>query len=254
MSRWLVVVVAALLPVFAHAQVNAIPSAPHLLVKGHAEGSYVPDRFDISLRVEVTDMKPELAREKVESHMQQSFAALKSSGAMPNAIRASSLTIQPQNEYRDGKSVFTGTQVSRGVNATFDSLDKLRGFIAQLPAGPEVQVQNTRVWRSDIDRIRLDLRKRAIENSQQAAQKIAAAYGMHIKGVYSVSEVAPNFAYGIQAGSWGDVEVYNMASLPAPPAPPADVTVTGSRYPTIDLRVGSIEVQQDIYAVYLTEP
>lgn len=184
--------------------------------------------------------------------MQQLFAALKASGAMPDAIRASSLEIRPQNEYRDGKNVFVGTQVGRSIDATFDNLDKLRSFIAQLPADPEVLVENTRVWRSDINQIRLDLRKRAIVNSQQAAQKIAAAYGMHIKSVYSVSEVAPNFAYGIEAGSWDNVETYNMVGLPAPPAD-RNITVTASSIPT-DLRVGSIEVQQNIYAVYLTSP
>lgn len=252
MSRWWVLVLACLLPVSAYAQVNTIPSAPHLLVKGHAEGSYVPDRFGIALQVAVTDMKPELARSRVERHMQQLFAALKASGAMPDGIHASSLEIHPQNEYRDGRSVFTGTRVSRDVSATFDSLDKLRGFIAQLPAGPDVQVQNTRVWRSDIDRIRLELRGRAIANSREAAQKIAAAYGVHLKGVYSVSEVAPDFAYGIQAGSWGDASA--NTGIPAPPAPPASPATSGSRFPAIDLRVGSIAVRQDIYAIFLIAP
>lgn len=255
MARWLVFVLVSLVPALAAAQVNAIPSEPHLLVRGHAEANCVPDRFDISLQVAVTDKRPELARSKVEAHMREVFDGLKSSGATPDAIHASSLEIEPQTEYRDGKSVFVGTSVSRDVKATFDSVDKLRAFIAQLPAGPEVQVQNTHTWRSDIDKIRLDLRKKAIANSQEAAQKIADAYGLHIKGVYSVSEVAPNFAYGIQAGSWGDTS--EDASLPPPPPAPgslSSVTVTANALPSIDLRVGSINVQQDMYAVYLISP
>lgn len=64
MSRWFVVLVAAWLPLVSFAQVNAIPSEPHLLVKGHAEGSYVPDRFSIHLQVEVTDMRPEVQGKK----------------------------------------------------------------------------------------------------------------------------------------------------------------------------------------------
>jgi uncharacterized protein len=255
MSRWIsrvLVALLALVPALAGAQVNAIPPAPHLLVKGHAEGSYIPDRFSIQLQVTVTDMVPELARAKVEAHMQSIFAALKKNGALRDSTRASSLQIQPQNEYRDGRSVFVGTQVSRGVSATFDSLDKMRGFIAQLEAGAEVQVTGTDVWRSDIDQIRLDLRKRAMANSQEAARKIAAAYGLTIKGVYSVSEVAPDFAYGINAGSWGSASAGGVPAPPAPPAVPEAVTVTGSRIPDADLRTGSIKLQQDIYAVYLT--
>lgn len=134
MPRWIVFAAALLLPPLAAAQVNAIPSAPHLLVKGHAEGHYVPDRFTVSLQVEETDMVPDLARKKVEAHMAQILASLDSTGALRGKTSASSLKIEPQNEYRDGRSVFIGTQVSRGVHATFSDLDKLRGFIGQLKA------------------------------------------------------------------------------------------------------------------------
>ena len=254
MSRWIVLIITLLLPAFANAQINAIPAAPHLLVKGHAESLYVPDRFSVSLWVAETDMMPDKARAKVEQHLQQIFAALESNHAMRDKTAASSLQITPSSEYRDGHNVFLGTQVSRGVNATFDSLDQLRGFLAQLQASEAVQVRNTEVWRSDIDKIRLALRKRAMLNSQETARQIAATYGMSIKGVYSVSEVAPDFAYGIRAGSWGNDDSHGALAPPAPPAPPADITVTANRLPNADLRVGTINVEQDIYAVYLTAP
>jgi hypothetical protein len=78
---------------------------------------------------------------------------------------------------------------------------------------------------------------------------------MTIKGVYSVSEVAPDFAYGIRAGVWDTGDVANRSMPPpAPPAPPADITVTGQRALAPELRVGTIGLQQDIYAVYLTMP
>jgi uncharacterized protein YggE len=254
MSRLWIFAFAFLLPAVAVAQVHAIPDAPHLLVKGHAEGRYVPDRFDIDILVSVTDKRPELAREKVETHMRQIFAGLAKSGAVEKDTQASSLRIAPETSYRNGESVFVGTRVSRSVSATFDNLDKLRGFIAMLPANSEVQVQGTHTWRSDIDAIRLALRKQAIANAQQAAHKIAAAYGMHIKGVYSVSEVAPDFAYGIQAGSWGRSDGAVPALPPAPPAPPAPSLVKATGNLRADLRAGNIEVQQNIYAVYLTAP
>jgi hypothetical protein len=156
-------------------------------------------------------------------------------------------------EYRDNRNVFVGTQVSRDVSATFDNLDNLRGFLAQLQASEAVQVRSTDVGRSDIDTIRLELRKQAMLNSQETAKQIAAAYGMVIKGVYSVSEVAPDFAYGIHAGSWGSNDSDRVfAQAPAPPAPPADIQVSGNRLPNADLRVGTIDVEQNIYAVYLT--
>lgn len=242
MKHWMIAAAFLLLPVHAQAQEHTLPDAPHLLVKGHAQGRYVPDRFSIHLQVEVTDMVPEQARRRVEAHMQKIFAALDKYGALRKRTQASSLQIQPDTDYRDNKKVFNGTEVTRTVQATFDSLEKLRAFIAQLPADQEVQISGTDVSRSDMESIRLKLRKQAIVNSQQAAKRIAAAYGMKVNGVYSVSEVAPDFAYGIKAGFWNPSQFLG------------DVMVSANALPDADLRAGSIDVEQDIYAVYLTQP
>ncbi|HKZ10325.1 MAG TPA: SIMPL domain-containing protein [Rhodanobacteraceae bacterium] len=252
MSKWLPILLAALVPTLAVGQINTLPSAPHLLVKGHAEAKVIPDRFTIHLNVDVTDMSPDVARREVETHMQELFKALDANGALKDQTRASSLSIQPQTDYEDGKSVFKGTDVSRSIDATFDSLDKLRAFIAAVPADKEVQIGSVETSRSDIDAIRLKLRKAAIDNSEQAAKKIASAYGLKIIGVYSVSEVAPIFAYGIQAGSWGNGEggeVMATAALAPPPPAAAPVKVVG---PEAALRIGTQRVEQNIYAVYLT--
>lgn len=256
MSKWFAVFVMVCAPALAVAQINTLPSVPHLLVKGHAEARVVPDRFTIHLNVDVTNMSPEVAREKVEAHMGQLFKALDANGALKGQTRASSLSIQPQTDYEDGKSVFKGTDVSRSIDATFDSLDKLRTFIAAVPADKEVQIGGIRTARSDMDAIRLRLRAAAIENSKQAAGKIAAAYGTKIIGVYAVSDVAPDFAYGIQAGSWdagNEVMVTGASGVPAPPppSPPADVA---PKLSPPSLRIGTQTVQQDIYAVYLIAP
>lgn len=256
MKHLLVVLAMLGLPVIGLAQINTLPSAPHLLVKGHAEVRYVPDRFTIHLNVDVTDVSPDVARSKVEAHMRQLFGALDANGALKGQTHASTLSIQPQTDYEDGKSVFKGTDVSRSVDATFDSLDKLRAFIAKVPANKEVQIGGVETARSDMDKINSKLRQRAIDNSQEAAKKLAADYGMTITGIYSVSEVAPDFAYGVQAGSWSDVHgpqelsVTGAPALPAPP-PPADVS---PKMPPPALRVGTQIAKQDIYAVYLIAP
>lgn len=250
MPRWIAVFAALLMPAFAAAQVNAIPPAPHLLVKGHAEGHYVPDRFVVSLQVMETNMAPDLARQQVETHMTQIFAALEKNGAMRGKTSASTLQIEPKTEYRDDRRVFVGTRVSRSVHATFDNLDKLRGFLGQLKASEAVQVSGVDVQRSDADALKLELRKRAMANSQDAAKQIASAYGMSIKGVYSVSEVAPDFDYGIRAGSWGNSRA---AEGPvAPPPPPDAIAVAEMSAVGPELRVGTIDLEQNIYAVYLT--
>lgn len=255
MGKWLAAFLVALVPVLAVAQINTLPSAPHLLVKGHAEVRVVPNRFTIHLNVDVTDMSPNVAREKVEAHMGRLFKSLDANGALKGQTHASSLSIQPQTDYEDGKSVFKGTDVSRSIDAAFDNLDKLRAFIAAVPADKEVQIGGVQTARSDMDAIRLRLRSAAIENSKRAAQKIASAYGVKIIGIYAVSEVAPDFAYGVLAGSWGnsnEVSVTGATGVPAPP-PPAPQAMTAKVLPPA-LRAGTQTMQQDIYAIYLIAP
>ncbi len=252
MRKWLVALTAAFVPMLAWGQINTLPSAPHLLVKGHAEVHIVPDRFTIHLNVDVTDMSPDVARQKVEARMQQLFKALDTNGALKGQTRASSLSIQPRTDFEDGKSVFKGTDVSRSIDATFDDLDELRTFIAAVPADKEVQIGGVQTARSDMDAIQSRLRNAAIENSKQAAQEIASAYGMKIIGIYAISEVAPDFAYGVQAGSWGnsnEVSVTGATGIPAPP-PPAPQAMSAKVLPPA-LRAGTQTVQQDIYAIYL---
>ena len=222
-------------PCVALAQVNALPAAPHLLVKGHAQGRYVPDRFTIHLSVDVVNKAPAVARTKVEAHVKQILDALKRHGALDDRTQASSLTISPKTEERNNTEVFVGTEVSRTVDATFDNSDKLRDLLGELTTSDELIITGVDVKRSDEVSLQNDLRKRAIADSQQSAQQIAKAYGLHIKGVYSVSEVAPSFSYGMNQ------------ELSA-------VTVSANALPEVALSVGTIELEQDIYAVYLTEP
>ena len=234
MKRLMMLLALLAIPCVALAQVNALPAAPHLLVKGHAQGRYVPDRFVVHLDVNVVDTAPAVARSKVEAHVRQILDALKKHGALPDRTQASTLTISPKTETRHDVDVFVGTEVSRTVDATFDNADKLRDLLADLHTSDELRITGLDVHRSDEAALEMGLRKLAIADSQQSARQIAEAYGMHIKGVYSVSEVAPRFSYGIDEGL-------------------AEVTVTGA-FSAIALRVGTIELDQDIYAVYLTTP
>lgn len=62
MKRLMISLLLLMSPCVALAQANALPAAPHLLVKGHAQGRYVPDRFTIHLTVDVVNKAPAIAR------------------------------------------------------------------------------------------------------------------------------------------------------------------------------------------------
>lgn len=250
--RWIIVLMALCMPALAGAQVHALPDAPHLLVKGHAEGNYVPDRFTVELQVTATDPSPGKARTQVEQHISQLFKSVDAHGALAKLTRASSLSMSEASHYDDGKQIHEGTEVDRQVSVTFDSLDKMQGFISDLPASKNVLVQSTNVERSDRPALMMKLRARAIDNSKAAAQQLAKAYGVHITGVYSISEVAPDFSYGVQAGSWNAVGgATDLGGIPAPPPAPTELASVAVKAIPTALRTGTIQLSQGMYAVYM---
>ena|ERR1700754_197306 len=221
-------------PLVAGAQ-ERVPYMPHLDVQGHAEREVQPDRFTITLNVESTNMKPVEARKRVEQHMSEVFAGFKAHHALPESIRATAISIQPHTAFRKDIEEFEGTQVSRTATATFAKLDDLRGFIDGIDANEELQISETAVSRSDVAAVREALRREAIEDSKRSAKALAAAYDAKLGKIYTVADVAPP-----------------RASRDSPYALES-VSVAASVLPAIDLQVGSIKIEQTIYATYLLD-
>lgn len=219
-------------PVLATA-LNRTPDAPHIDVKGHAERKVQPDRFAIDLHIEAVDMKPALARTRVEKHMADVLAGFKAHHALPESIDASALSITPKQTMKNDEQVFAGTEVSRTAQATFTSIDDLRAFIDGVDASEELQITSTSVTRSDLDAVNEALRQEAMADSRAVAASLAKSYGVVLGGLYSASNVAPDYDFYSRDARKGSV------------------VVTASRLPSIDLQVGSIKVEQNIYATFL---
>jgi uncharacterized protein YggE len=233
MNRYLLAVVLAALPLLASAQAAA-PASPYLATKGHAERSVQPDRFGIDLRVIVVDMKPAVARTRAETKMAGVLAGFKAHHAIPESIDATSLRVGAKSEFRDGENVFIGTEVWRTAHAVFANLNDLRDFIDGVDADRELQITGTTVTRSDIESVRQDVRRAAINDSIRSAKAMAEAYGVRLGALYTVSD-QPNAILGGVAA----IGLYAPAAL----EPAAK----------IDLKVGSIKVEQDVFAIYLMD-
>lgn len=243
----------ALLPMLAFAQANSIPSQPHLLVKGQATRTVMPDRFTVELLAQTTDMVPEQARLKVERNVAAVLAALKKHRALAENTYASSMSISAENAYEDGKQVFKGTKVIRRVRGSFDDLEKLRALLADVNAGPDLQITALRSGHAQAGKLRAELKAEAARQSRRSAEGLAAAYGTRITGLYTISDVAPNFAYGVQAGTWqsANEDVGDDAIPPPSPPAPAAVSVSGSRVAPESLETGTITFTENVYAIFL---
>ncbi|UNK41932.1 SIMPL domain-containing protein [Luteimonas sp. S4-F44] len=242
----------ALCAPLATAQVNALPSLPHLLVKGDATRDVVPDRFTVSITLSALDMQPEVARERVQANLGALLTVLKSGGAIAESIDASTFSVQPEHDYESQRRVYRGIRATRVLRVTFPNAEDTRAFLAKLPAGEDVQLGGIEPTFSGEAALRGELKAEAMRRTRETAALLATSYGARLGSLYSVSDVAPSFAYGIQAGQWPSTR---GGTPPPPAASPAAVfervQVTGSRITPESLAVGTVTIAEHLYAIFL---
>ena len=245
----------------ASAQVNALPPTRHILVYGDAQARAIPDRFKITVSFSALDPDAGAARERVEADVASVIAKLRGIGVPEGEIVATSLSVDPESRYDNARrtQVFAGTRVRRSLTARFARKDGLERFLSGLQTSQELSVSNIITELSTQAKLQDALRAKAIESTREKAETIARSYGARLGALYSVSDVAPQFEYGIREGGWPSLYQWNEGSqsldrimvsgtrlqgLPAavPPAPPA---------PPAALQAGYVTFSDRIYAVFL---
>ena len=249
--RHLLFVAAMIVSPHLAAQVNALPPTRHILVYGDAQARAIPDRFKIAIQFESTDPNPDVARRAVEQHVADTLAKLKAAGVHSTEIVATSLQIGPKQRYDQKlqEQVFVGTQVSRSLTARFSKQADLERFLSTVETSQALRISEVTTELSTEPELRKALRERTITSSREKAEVIARAYGARLGPVYSVSDVAPQFEYGIREGDWP--VRYEWTSNGALD----QITVTGSRLDRagvdVSLQAGYVNYSDKIYTVFL---
>lgn len=252
--RMVVAGVLMLLAGTANAQMNALPQARHILVYGQAQARAIPDRFKIEVSFDVVDTKADVARSKVESMMQDTLEKLRAAGVPDGEIVATTLQIEPREQYDSElkKQVYKGIAVERSITARFSDQAKLKKFLSVLDTSEQLQVSGVTTSLSNEPELKRQLRAKAIESTKEKAGVIAKSYGAKLVGLYSVSDTAPQFEYGIQEGEWPvtyewrndgdsmslDTVTVNGTSMRSAPAPES-------------FQTGYVSFNDTIYAVFL---
>lgn len=237
----------------AFAQVNALPPTRHILVYGDAAARAIPDRFKVEMTFSVVDQKADAARQKVESYLQDAIGKLKKVPVPSQDIVATSLQIEPRNEYDQElrKNEYKGIAVTRTLSARFNDQTSLKSFLAQLDTSKEVQISGVTTELSTEPELKTQLRQKAIASTREKAEVIAKSYGVRLGSLYSVSDTAPEFDYGIKEGDWPVMYQWHAREG----STELDrIEVTGSRIKRADLEsfeTGYVTFEDRIYAVFL---
>lgn len=258
--RFFAALLSATITLPAIAQVNALPPTRHILVYGDAQARAIPDRFKITVDFSALDTNAGAARLRVENAIAGVIARLQKNGVPDREIVATSLSIGPEQRYDQAtrRELFAGTRVRRSLTARFSRKDALEAFLSGLETSQDLSVSDIRTELANEATLREGLRTRAIESTREKAGTIARTYGARLGALYSVSDVAPQFEYGIREGNWPALYEWNAATQALD-----RIMVTGSRLagpmpppstpapPAAALQAGYVTYSDRIYAVFL---
>jgi hypothetical protein len=215
-------------------QAEALPNAPYVVVRGHAERNMVPDRFDIAITVQKSGLSVSEASATVETKTASIVQSLKALGLKPAQITATNINISPEYRYDNAnqKNVFIGNQVSRNISAKFEDKQTLQKFLAQVPDGEEIRIGGISSSLSTQKKVESELLDAAVVDAKNQAVMLLDKFGQKVVGLYTVSQEAPSIGFESKA-------MYR--SMDAAAAPPLGST----------MEEGVITVNKDVYVVYL---
>lgn len=223
-----------------YAQAQAISGAPYVAVHGQARQEVVPDLFPVEVTLSETSLDTAKTQAMIEGLAKDVLAIAERMQVAEADLTVSNLSISPETKYDEEreKQVFLGNTYEREIKVRFHSLDRLREFIAALPAAKAVRVDTGAFQTSRADELRKGLLQQAIDDARTTAEGLALGVGRKLGPVHTISNQGFNMRYSENAGTLDSVTVMGTA-LMAPGA--------------IVLREGRITLDQNVYIVYALE-
>jgi uncharacterized protein YggE len=215
---------------------QSLPTSPYVVVRGHAERSLAPDRFEVGITVQKSSLSTSEASAVVEQKTGEIVGNLKSVGLKSAQITATNISINPEYRYDNTtqRNVFIGNQVTRNISAKFNDKKSLQKFLAQVPAGEEIRVSGISPSLSTQKAVEAELLDAAVVDVKKQAEILLGKFGQKIIGIHSISQEAPSVGFEAKA-------MYRSMDVAAAPPPPLGDT----------LEEGQIMVSKDVYVVYL---
>jgi len=239
-ARWLAAGLAAgflvanvLSPAFApHRSLAADTSTPAehtITVSGVGTVVTAPDIADLRLGVTFTRPTVRAARADAAAAMTKVIAALKALGIADKDIQTTNISLQPAYDYAANANPprITGYTLSNAVAVTVRDLDKVGDAIDNALAAGATTFDGVSFRVDDPAKSQQQARTDAMTQARAHANTLAAAAGVAITGVASISETSAQTPYPIYYGAAGAPAAAKDVATPVQVGT-ADVTITVS--------------------------
>jgi uncharacterized protein YggE len=203
------------------------PNEHVISVTGTGKVTIKPDVADVSLGVYVQRETAKAARDAAAEAMNNVLAALKNLGIADDDIKTSIVDLSPQYDYNSGQRII-GWQITNIVSVHVRDLTKLADVIDGSVASGATTVSGVSFDVSDRATAENQARDAAVKDARSHADALAAAAGVTISGVRSISESsysAPYPWYGVADASKGGAP--GAPTVPTPIQPGTqDITIS----------------------------
>lgn len=201
----LVVVVGRATP----AQAQTVSNQNGITVAG--QGSYLvkPDIVRLDAGVNIRAVTVSEAQKQAAEKMKAVTDAVKAKGVKPEDIVTAYYNLQPEYDYNQGKTptlngYSVNTAISIVVRDIDKDIDKVGGVIDAAGTAGATQVNNIRFTVTNSADAQKQARQLAIADAKAKADQLAAASGVGIGGIISVTEVTNSTPFpAAQAGGRG---------------------------------------------------
>jgi uncharacterized protein YggE len=166
------------------------PATNVIVAQGEAILKRAPDRAWLTVATETRDPKAADARKRNAEAMTTVMAALKTAGVASDALRTTAVSVSPEFDYNNGRSVLRGYVARNQVEVRVDDLDRLSDIIDTVGApktvaislhGPRFDLKDERAARNDALRA-------AVEDAMTRAQAIAAGAKRAVGAIVRIEE------------------------------------------------------------------
>jgi uncharacterized protein YggE len=178
--------------IFVSAQLDSTNSLNNTLsVTGSATTNTKSDKVSVSLGVETTNKTAEKALLLNSNLMNKVINALKESGVQENETSTSSFTINPNYNYSEygAKGNLIGFTVSNSIHIISSNINQISQWIdtAVQTGANTVNDIYFSISPNKLEEIKNSLLKEAVANAKSKADIVAAAGGLNIAGIQSIT-------------------------------------------------------------------
>mgnify|MGYP000046205208 CR=1 FL=1 len=227
-------------PVFA----NPLPSKPHVYVEGSAAIEVVPDTITFKVSLEKVDDDISVAKADIDLRSRKLINILKNLGVLEKNIAATTLRVNPETDYVDGKRIKVGVMASRQIQITIKNIESYPNIMAALIDAKVSEIISTHLSVSNEKELEDSVLSEAMNDAKTRASRLAKTQGKKLGEPYSISEFMTRGEerYMLQISrrveGQGSANVSALAfDMPSQPSEP--------------FSIGTMVARAEVYVVYL---